>query len=166
MESLLLFSLCPHSGPSIALFLTCKMKGSRGQHGQGNESFLIPLAWSHSTGFLLYHGSAQGRRESALLLAMSQLWGPISRLPGNSWVHGHPSLAEVAMVTSPGAVSPHALREQCSCERKAPSSPSQHHAFPEPGFRLHRDVHGLLHCATSKSAGIFLYPLLERTLII
>lgn len=75
VKSLLLFSCHPHSGPNIAPFLTCKMKGNRGQYGQGNESFLIPLTWSHSTGFLLCHGYVQGRWESALLLALSQALG-------------------------------------------------------------------------------------------
>lgn len=49
-----------------------------------------------------------------------RLWGPISQLPGNSRLHCHLSLVEVAMVTSRGAISLHALCERCSHETKLP----------------------------------------------
>lgn len=131
VKSLLLFSRCTHSGPNIALFLTCKTKGNTGQCRQGNESFLIPLAWSHSTGFLLYHSYVQEDGNQLYSWPCHRLWGPISRLPGNSRVHCHLSLVEVAMVASRGAISPHAPCEQCSHERRAPSSLFWHHMLPE-----------------------------------
>lgn len=129
------FSHCPHSRPNIAVFLTCKTKGNRGQYGQENESFLIPLAWSHSTGFLLYHGYAQEDRNQLYSWLCHRLWRPISRLPGNSGVHCHLSLVEVTTVTSWRAISQHGLCEPCSYKTKAPSSPFWHHVLTESGLQ-------------------------------
>lgn len=162
----LLFSRRPHSQPNIALFLTCKMKGNRGQYGQGNESFLIPLARSHSTGFLLYHGYAQGRQELALFLALSQALG--TYFPAVWKLTG--SLSPFCSGGSNGDIP------RCHFTARSGSDiPMKHrHQAPLSGTthsqrgacRLHCYVCGLLHGAASKFAGIFLYPPLERILII
>lgn len=165
-EVIIAFFRCPRFRPNIAVFLTCKMKGNRGQYGQENESFLIPLVLSHSTGILVYHSYAQGRQESALFMAFSQAlrtyfmaaWKPKGSLS--------PSLVKQAMVTSWGAISLHTLHEWCSRDTRSTSSPFPHYMLHKVACRQHHGVHGHLHCAAPKSAGIFLYPLLERTLVI
>lgn len=84
----------------------------------GSESFLIPVAWSHSTGFL---DAPERRWEPALSQTLTPALGSLLWLHGHPWVHCHFPLVEAAVLTSPGVISLCAQCEGCPHEIKAPS---------------------------------------------